>query len=544
MLSAVTLGPGARLGGRYRLDVRIGAGGMGEVWRGTDEVLGRTVAVKVMLPGVAADPGFAHRFLSEATAMARVNHPAVASIHDYGTDAGVTYLVMEFVDGESLAGLLARVGRLGPADTMRVIAQAAEGLQAVHAAGLVHRDVKPANLLVRRDGQVVVTDFGISRHEDASRLTASGAILGTPSYLSPEQVLGHPVGPLTDVYALGLTAYECLAGQRPFQADNPYAVAILRVQQAPRSIGFALPPAVLAVVEGALAVDPGQRWPSAAALADAARTAAAGLVASGNTPPAAGHASHPPTPSSSPGFGGPPSLGSGSLRPGAGGPPSPGYASFPPGAGAPPSLGSGSFPPGMGGPSLGSGTPPPSNAGRSRTRGRLSIVAAFVVVLLIGAGIAVWGVTRGAGHGGEAGASGPAGNGSTPAKPLIPAGFRPCDAELCPTEEMCWGGIVNLAGRIIPPRRADCKEPHYVQTFAAIPLPDDVDLFNVDLDALPKRADVKKACSRAFMQQRSKDQKKTGGWTIDAWPIPTPEGSSTNYLHCVAGNGPTTGSAF
>jgi serine/threonine-protein kinase len=217
----VTLGSGVRLGGRYRLDVRIGAGGMGEVWRGTDEVLRRTVAVKVMLPGVASDTGFAHRFLSEATAMARVNHSAVASIHDYGTDAGVTYLVMEFVDGESLAGLLGRVGRLGPADTMRVIAQAADGLQAVHAAGLVHRDIKPANLLIRRDGQVVVTDFGISRHEHASRLTATGAILGTPSYLSPEQVLGQPVGPLTDVYALGLTAYECLAGQKPVPGGEP-----------------------------------------------------------------------------------------------------------------------------------------------------------------------------------------------------------------------------------------------------------------------------------------------------------------------------------
>ncbi|MEV6851639.1 serine/threonine-protein kinase [Actinoplanes sp. NPDC051411] len=503
----MTLGPGVRLGGRYRLDVRIGAGGMGEVWRGTDEVLGRTVAVKVMLPAVAADPGFAHRFLSEATAMARVNHPAVASIHDYGSDAGVTYLVMEFVDGESLGGLLARVGRLGPADTMRVIAQAAEGLQAVHAAGLVHRDVKPANLLVRPDGQVVVTDFGISRHEDASRLTASGAILGTPSYLSPEQVLGHPVGPLTDVYALGLTAYECLAGQRPFQADNPYAVAILRVQQAPRSIGFALPPPVLAVVEGALAVDPGQRWPSAAALADAARTAAAGLRAPGNTPPPVGHTPHPPAPSP-PGFGGPPSLGAGSL------------------------------------PAPGSGTPPPGDAGRSRTRSRVSIVAAFVVVLLAGAGIAVWGVTRGGGHGDEAGASTPGGTATSPAKSVIPAGFRRCDAELCPTEEMCWGGITNIAGRIIPPKRADCGEPHYVQTFAAIPLPDDVDLLNVDTDALLKRPDVKKACSRAFMQQRSKDQKKTGGWLIDAWPIPTPEGGSTSYLHCVAGNGPTTGSAF
>jgi hypothetical protein len=166
------------------------------------------------------------------------------------------------------------------------------------------------------------------------------------------------------------------------------------------------------------------------------------------------------------------------------------------------------------------------------------------VVLLVGAGIALWGVSRGGGHGAETGAGGPDSTAAAAPKPLIPAGFRSCDAELCPTEEMCWGGITDIAGRIVPPRRADCKEPHYVQTFAAIPLPGDIDLFNVDLDAVMKRADVKKACSRAFMQERSKDRKKTGGWTIDAWPIPTPEGSTTNYLHCVAGNGETTGSAF
>jgi len=479
MLSGVTLGPAARLGGRYRLDVRIGAGGMGEVWRATDEVLGRTVAVKVMLPGVAADPEWAQRFLSEATAMARVNHPAVASIHDYGTDAGVTYLVMEFVAGESLAALLGRVGRLGPSDTMRVIAQAAEGLQAVHAAGLVHRDVKPANLLIRRDGRVVVTDFGISRHEDASRHTASGAILGTPSYLSPEQVLGHPVGPLTDVYALGLTAYECLAGHKPFEAENPYAVAILRVQQPPRPIGVALPPAVLGVIEGALAVDPGRRWASAAAMADAARTAATGVVGAGVVAPE----NTPGSPATS----------------------------------------------------------PPGAAGASRARGRLPIVAAFLAVLLVGAGIAIWGVTRDGGDGGRARASGP---GAAPAKSLVPAGFRTCGAELCPTEEMCWGGITAIAGKVVPPRRKACTEEHYAQTFAAIPVPDDVNLFNLDLDALMKRVDIENACSREIMQGRSKDRDKTERWTISAWPIPTPEGSGTNYLHCVAGHGETNGSVF
>ena len=269
------LRPGVRLGERYRLEDRLGAGGMGEVWRAVDELLRRQVAVKAMLPSVADDPGFARRFLGEATSMARVNHPAVASIHDFGTSEGVTYLVMELVDGESLAQLLGRAGRLGPADTMRVIAQAADGLQAVHDQGVVHRDIKPANLLVRRDGSVVITDFGIARHADASRLTASGAILGTPTYLSPEQVMGQAATPLSDVYSLGLTAYECLAGQRPFVGDNPYAVALQRLQQGPRTIGVTLPVPIMAVVERALAVEPGRRWQSAGALAAAARASVA-----------------------------------------------------------------------------------------------------------------------------------------------------------------------------------------------------------------------------------------------------------------------------
>ncbi|WP_433718206.1 serine/threonine-protein kinase [Actinoplanes sp. CA-051413] len=271
---------GLRLGDRYRLDARIGAGGMGEVWRAVDEVLGRVVAVKAMLPGVADQPDFAKRFLVEAKAMASVNHPAVASIHDYGRGAGITYLVMEFIDGESLSQLLAREGRLDPVTTMRLVAQAADGLEAVHERGIVHRDIKPANLLVRRNGALLITDFGISRTEDGTQLTASGAVLGTPTYLSPEQVLGQPATGRSDIYSLGLAAYECLAGRRPFEGDNPYAVALQRLQAAPRTLGGDIPAPVLAVVERALATDPADRWPSAAAMAEAARAA----VGPGPTP--------------------------------------------------------------------------------------------------------------------------------------------------------------------------------------------------------------------------------------------------------------------
>lgn len=268
--------PGARLGGRYRLDERVGAGGMGEVWRATDEVLGRTVAVKVMLPTVLGDPDFVRRFLIEARAMASVSHPGVVAIHDYGSDPAGAYLVMEYVSGEPLSRVLARVGRLRPSDAMRVVAQAADALRAAHDRGIVHRDVKPSNLLVRPDGAVVLTDFGISRAGEATGMTLSGAVLGTPTYLSPEQVLGHPATRLSDLYSLGVAAYECLSGRKPFAGDNPYAVAVQRVQGPPPPLPDDVPRAAAAVVERAMAQDPARRWPSAAAMAEAARAAGQG----------------------------------------------------------------------------------------------------------------------------------------------------------------------------------------------------------------------------------------------------------------------------
>ncbi|MEV7623254.1 serine/threonine-protein kinase [Actinoplanes sp. NPDC089786] len=290
------LQPGLLLGGRYLLVARVGAGGMGEVWRATDEVLGRTVAVKVMLPEVAGQAGFARRFVAEAQAMAGVSHPGVANIHDYGQDHGVTFMVMEFIDGESLAQAVARAGRMAPPEVMRMIAEAAEGLQAVHDAGIVHRDVKPANLLVRRNGQVVLTDFGISRAGDSTGLTQSGAVLGTPTYLSPEQVLGQPATPLSDLYALGVAAYEMLAGRRPFVGENAYAVALQRVQAPPPPLPADVPPNVAAVVGRMLATDPAQRWPSASTLAEVARAAAGGAL----MPAAPFPGPHPPWPAAPP----------------------------------------------------------------------------------------------------------------------------------------------------------------------------------------------------------------------------------------------------
>jgi hypothetical protein len=490
------LSAGLRLGDRYRLEVQIGAGGMGEVWRAVDEVLGRPVAVKVMLAAVADDPDFARRFLAEATAMARVNHSAVASIHDYGRSHGVTFLVMELVDGTSLAQMLARSGRLGPDDTMRLIAQAADGLQAVHDCGIVHRDIKPANLLIRRDGSVVITDFGIARRDDASRLTASGAILGTPSYLSPEQVLGQPVTVRSDVYALGLTAYECLAGARPFVGDNPYAVALQRLQSAPRTLGVTLTAEVRAVVERALATDPADRWPTAAALAGAARDA-------GGT--------RYPGPSA--------------------------VSAAPANGGRPAVAGPGSIP-----------APPVAAGSKQRRR---TLLAALFAVLLIG-GVAAWAVTRHAADAGPrnlgaASANGTAGSGKASADPvevaLRQAGFTACGRAFCPAEPMCWGGLTEISGKAYPPARVDCAKSHSWQTFAAIELP--ADAAGQEPEVLSKRADVATACSAQAMASSSRHPDATRSWKRDAWPIQLPA-NGIWLMHCLArsATGETTGSAF
>ncbi|MEV4761451.1 protein kinase [Micromonospora chokoriensis] len=265
------LSPGVQLGNRYRLDERIASGGMGDVWRGTDQVLGRTVAVKSLLPALLDDPDFGERFRGEARTMATINHPGVVDVYDFGNDQQIAFLVMEYVEGDALSSTLSRVGRLTPARTMALVAQAADALHAAHAKGIVHRDVKPGNLLVRPNGTLVLTDFGIARSDMVGQLTAAGSVLGTASYISPEQATGGVATPASDVYALGVVAYQCLAGRRPFEGDNPLDIAMKHVREKPRPLPADIPPQVRAVVERALAKDPAARWPSAAALAGVAR---------------------------------------------------------------------------------------------------------------------------------------------------------------------------------------------------------------------------------------------------------------------------------
>ena len=271
------ISPGVSLGGRYRLDERIAGGGMGDVWRGTDEVLGRTVAVKILLPALLDEPGFAERFRGEARTMATVNHPGVVDVYDYGSDQQLAFLVMEYVEGDALSRTLSRVGRLTPARTMALVAQAADALQAAHANGIVHRDVKPGNLLVRPNGTLVLTDFGIARSALVGQLTVAGAVLGTASYISPEQAAGATATAASDVYALGVVAYQCLSGHRPFDGATPLEIAMKHVRDTPRPLPGDIPPAVRAIVERALAKDPNARWPTAAAMAAVARQAASSL---------------------------------------------------------------------------------------------------------------------------------------------------------------------------------------------------------------------------------------------------------------------------
>ncbi|MBK5306528.1 MAG: protein kinase [Frankiaceae bacterium] len=250
------------LAGRYRLDERIAVGGMGEVWRGEDTVLGRQVAVKCLKPEYVDDQEFRQRFRGEARHAAALSHPGIASVYDYGEQVDpetAAWLVMELVDGEPLSALLHRERRLPAERALDIVGQAAMALEAAHAIGVVHRDVKPGNLLVRPDGVVKVTDFGIARAADAVPITRTGTMVGTAYYLSPEQASGGPVTPASDVYSLGVVAYECLAGQRPFPGTNPLAVATAHVQEQPPALPDDVPPAVRDLVLGALEKDPARR---------------------------------------------------------------------------------------------------------------------------------------------------------------------------------------------------------------------------------------------------------------------------------------------
>jgi serine/threonine protein kinase len=257
-------------GARYRLTERIAAGGMGEVWRAEDIVLGRGVAVKILRREYADDATFLARFRAEARHTAGLSHPGIAAVYDFseggGDEGGPPYLVMEHVPGEPLSALISREGSLSPQRTMDIVGQAALGLQAAHDAGVIHRDVKPGNLLVTPDGTVKITDFGIARATNSVPLTQTGAIMGTAYYISPEQASGQSVTPSSDVYSLGIVAYECLTGRRPFPGDTPVSVALAQVSQEPPALPDDVPGPVRDLVMQTLAKAPDARPASAGAL--------------------------------------------------------------------------------------------------------------------------------------------------------------------------------------------------------------------------------------------------------------------------------------
>ena len=268
--------PPITLADRYRLVRRLAGGGMGTVHEAVDERLGRRVAVKILNVQYSDDPLFVERFGREARAAASLGHPNIAQVFDSGQDDGQHFMVMELVEGGHLGQVLREHGPLAPERAADVAAQVCSALAAAHEAGIVHRDIKPGNVLVRPDGRVKVTDFGIAHTQGQSTLTGTGSVLGTVQYLSPEQASGQPVTPASDLYSVGVLLFEMLTGSVPFTGDSPVAVALSHVRDevpAVRDLAPEVPPALAAVVARATAKDPLQRHADARQMEAALRNA-------------------------------------------------------------------------------------------------------------------------------------------------------------------------------------------------------------------------------------------------------------------------------
>lgn len=267
---------GTTLGGRYKLTDRIAIGGMGEVWKARDQVLGRLVAIKILKEEYTDNESFLTRFRVEARHTALLNHPGIAGVFDYGEEQGSAYLVMELVPGPPLSTIIERERKLEVDRTLSLIAQTARALAAAHEHGLVHRDVKPGNILVMPSGVVKITDFGIARLADQVPLTATGQVMGTAQYLAPEQATGQIATGSSDIYALGVIGYECLAGRRPFTGESQIAIALAQVNDAPPALPDTIPAPVRQLIMSMLAKNPSERPKDATALAKAADALRAG----------------------------------------------------------------------------------------------------------------------------------------------------------------------------------------------------------------------------------------------------------------------------
>jgi serine/threonine protein kinase len=276
--------PGTRLDGRYRLGDQLGCGSLGEVWRATDEVLDRSVAVRILRSEVAADEGFVRHFRSRARTVSGLPHGGIAAVYDFGQTwvdvdgelsapgrdrdpEPVTYLVTELVPGEALSSALAREGALGLDETLDLVAQAARALHAAHQRGVIHGNVGPSQLMVTPWGRMKVTDFGLARRVHDEPLTVTGRMLGTAYYVAPELTKGSDPSPLSDVYALGVVAYECLAGRRPFVGDNQVAVALAHLNDEPPPLPDTISRQVRVLIGLAMEKDPALRMSSAGVFA-------------------------------------------------------------------------------------------------------------------------------------------------------------------------------------------------------------------------------------------------------------------------------------
>ena len=259
--------PDIKLDGRYRLVSKIATGGMGEVWVAHDEALARDVAVKVLREEFAGDTGFLERFRVEARNSASLSHPNIAQLYDYGEQEGSGYLVMELVVGEPMSDLLEREPVLGARRLLPLLAQTARALHAAHVGGVVHRDVKPGNILISRGGRVKITDFGVSLGTNQASMTATGMVMGTAQYLSPEQAVGKAAAPASDIYSLGVVAYEALVGHRPFTGPTAVDIAVAHVNKPVPAMPATVDKRLADLVMLMLSKNPEQRPRSAASLA-------------------------------------------------------------------------------------------------------------------------------------------------------------------------------------------------------------------------------------------------------------------------------------
>jgi serine/threonine-protein kinase len=271
---------------RYRLERKIGSGGMADVYLAVDESLGRQVAIKILSDRYASDPGFVERFRREASAAAGLNHPNIVAVYDRGEAEGTYYIAMEYLDGPTLKDEITRRAPLPEAEAIAFATQALDALDFAHRRGVIHRDVKPHNMVMTEDGRLKVTDFGIARAGNTQQMTEVGSIVGTAQYLSPEQARGHAVGPQSDLYSMGIVLYEMLTGELPFTGGSAVEIAMKQVSDTPPPLheqNRLVSPAMEQVVMRALAKDPALRYPSARAMADELRRVGRGGAASAET---------------------------------------------------------------------------------------------------------------------------------------------------------------------------------------------------------------------------------------------------------------------